>query len=645
MVVFLASMATQGTKPVLEKTNSARTRKLRWILIGLPIITAGILLVYASRHGERIPAAAAPKLSATPKQREALLIEAKSIPEFSAQTDAQLTVPSPEERDLGEKTLNILQKVGNSKDEIKLKEATANLSEIIQQHPDYADAYVMRATYSLLLQKPDLDAIKHDLDSAISRRQTSTNKRIAVTDEASILGLRAYADFLDSKYQETLNDLEIAVKTNPDSALNVFNTGGVKPDEEASGTALIRKHFDQLVATFPNDYRSFLFRGLFYTTFTTYNEQYYAPAFSDLNRALSLKSDSPLIHFFLGRITQKMAFWSQAAAHDISEVTGAKGGFRALTHQKALNYFEAAAKLDPKFAAATADAAQECLTLKRYKEAIQYYDMTIALQPDNATAYNDRGLAKIDIGSYFEAVSDFSKSLALKKGHSDVYLESSYANRADAYFKMGNFDAAIQDYTQAIGVKVRDLVVLMNPSQIKRIYPELGDISDENLAEGLRQKYFPAMNRGNFSQKKENFNDFTIAELYQKRGNAEWANGHFRSAAAEFSRATNADISYPIDRWQQLSTGDNNVHYFIDLKTLDFGSGSIAALWLKAQHANSPNHTITNYQIDCGARKIRSVSATFYNPAGTGMNLANNAEWQSIVPESIGEILQSGICP
>jgi hypothetical protein len=53
------------------------------------------------------------------------------------------------------------------------------------------------------------------------------------------------------------------------------------------------------------------------------------------------------------------------------------------------------------------------------------------------------------------------------------------------------------------------------------MYPELSNISDQDLLEGLRQKYFPNMSAVDFSgqyQKNKEFSDFVLANLYVSRG-------------------------------------------------------------------------------------------------------------------------------
>lgn len=210
----------------------------------------------------------------------------------------------------------------------------------------------------------------------------------------------------------------------------------------------------------------------------------------------------------------------------------------------------------------------------------------------------------------------------------------------------GSYDRAINDYDNAIGMKIREVSFLMSLGQIRAIYPELGDVSDQDLLEGLRQKYFPAMSSGDFSgqyQRNKQFDDFALAELYEKRGDAYLADGRFRKGSLEYARAVHASTHYDIDRWRRVF-GGSRLEYHIDLQTLDFTSKGIASLWLKTQQPKVKTYTDTNFQIDCGAKRIKSVSSATYNSVGNATQLTRSQEWQSIIPDSFGELLYKGMC-
>jgi tetratricopeptide (TPR) repeat protein len=634
-----ATPAQQNTEVGGRRPNGSRTR----VVVVLLIVVA-VIYIYFLRHSDKPPNRSVPNASVI-NNTQAALIERKGVQELSSESNVPTSTLSPETKKLGEAVLSALQLAGDGKDQAKLQQATTAISRLIEQHPDYGDAYILRATYSLMYSRPNLRQIRDDADAAL-KYHASLKYASAYSSDASIYALRAKADVFGADYRQAIIDLESAVEVNPRNPNEVFNTGGVKPEEDANPTALQKKDFDTLVARYPQDYRTYMFRGLFYGSFTTYGEQYYAPTFADLNRALEVNPKSALVHYFLGTTTQKMTFWSQAAARDISDMTGAKGGYKERVHQKALQQFEAAVTLDPTFAPSYSEAADELLSLKRYSDALPYYDRVIQLQPDNSGAYNDRGLAKSNLGSFYDAISDYSRAIDLKKSHNGTFLGDTYENRAVAYSKTGNYDSAIEDYTRAIGLKLREQVFLMSIPQIRAMYPELSDISTDDLLEGLRQKYFPNMSQANFTgqyRKNKQFDDFVLAELYVKRGDTYLAAQNFRKAAAEYSRAVHDDSKYAIDRWKTISKS-SNMEYFIDTQTLSFTNGKVVSLWVKAQKVKSANYNQSNYQIDCGDRKIKSLSSANYDSSGSPKNSIGEQQWETIAPETLGEFLYNGMC-
>src|SRR5207248_9536936 len=113
-----------------------------------------------------------------------------------------------------------------------------------------------------------------------------------------------------------------------------FNTGGVKPEDEQDRSSLTKSNLDLLVAKSPNDYRSYMFRGLFYTFFTTFDEKYYPLAVADLEQAHKLNPRSAVVEYFLGSVYGKSGFLTKAAWADISD----SGGFRDKVNAVALQH-------------------------------------------------------------------------------------------------------------------------------------------------------------------------------------------------------------------------------------------------------------------------------------------------------------------
>jgi tetratricopeptide (TPR) repeat protein len=456
--------------------------------------------------------------------------------------------------------------------------------------------------------------------------------------------LRAKVDLLSNHNDQSIKDLETAIAIDPSTPNEVFNTGGVRPEDDSNPSALQKKDLDLLISRYPDDYRPYMFRGLFYNSFTTYDENYYGLALSDLKQANRLNPISALVEYFLGSVYQKGAYWTKAAWADTSE----SGGYRDKANSTALEHFQQAIKLDSKFARAYAQVAESLFSLKQYREAIPYYDKVIEFTPDNAGAYNDRGLSKTSTNDTYGAISDFSKAIDLQKSKSAALsLGNTYENRAVAYVAVMDYDRAVDDYSMAIGLKFASQVFLMSIPQIRGVYPEFKDISDHDLLEGLRKKYFPNMSSedfvGQYQKNNKPFEDFVLAGLYGDRGDTYLKAGDFKKAAGEYARARSTWSKYSSDRWKVISkTADTE--YSVDTQTLGFRQGNTVSLWVKIMNTKNNTYSQQEYQLDCSGRKIKSISVTSYNSVGNVMHTSPGQEWETVVPESMGEVLYNGVC-
>jgi len=578
--------------------------------------------------------------------REAALIEHKGLLEFSPETNATTTDPLDKQR--AEELEPVLKLMGKADQVENNKKALSALNLLIEERPQWADAHFLRAGLALLAGIKDYPSILSDVDKASALHRSSQHKDIYNSAEMS--ALRAKVNQLAGDSSQVLKDLETILASEPNEYSEVFNTGGVNPDEVSNPTALNRQDLDSLVTQFQNDYRVYMFRGLFYLTFTTYNEDFYKPALENLKRASSLNPQSALAKYFIGITFEKMGFWTKAAASDISDMTGAGGVSKKTTTESALRYFREAINLDGGFAHAHAHIAESLYNLKRYTEAIPYFDTTIKLLPDNAEAYNDRGLAKAFSGDHYGAISDFSKAIELKRANGDAgtSLSDSLEHRAAAYVEVRNYDSGIDDYSTAIGLQFASLMFIMRLPQIRAMYSEFADIADSDLVEGLRQKYFPDWSPRKFSEVyasvEKPMEEFVIAGLYVSRGDSYLRAGHFRKAAAEYARSTRIYThSIEFDRWKVFSQTPD-AEFAVDIQTLDFSQRNLVSLWLKVTPVKSQAYQQQNYQIDCAERRLKILSAMAYDAKGRMIGSSPETDWERIGPETIGEMLHSGAC-
>jgi tetratricopeptide (TPR) repeat protein len=572
-------------------------------------------------------------------KREASLIESVGLHEFAAETNNK--APSPVEKAIAEEIMPVFKTMGDGSKTEQNTKAISELAKVIAAHPHYPDAYFLRATLSVTVGDRDYHNILADINRAIQLKAEGQSPS-AYESVNVMYAFRGRVHFLFGHPADCISDLEKAVTMDVQNANEVISTGDVKPEDNTNPTSMQKADYDALIAQYPKDYRVYMLRGLFYGSFL--GEQYYFPAFEDLKKASQLNPKSALVKYFLGRITNKTTFLTEAAARDISDITGEKGGFKERTYSTALSYFKAAAELDPAFIPAHAQIAESLYSLKRYSEAIPYYDKVIELDPMNAPAYNDRGLSKTFTGNYNEAIRDFSKAIELKTLSS---LENTYENRADAHVKLGEYDKAIADYGAAIGLSLRNLVFLMSVAQIRSMYPEFSHISDQDLLEGLRQKYFPNMSpedfRGNYAKKDKPFDEFVIAGVYEKRGDAYLAHGHFREAIGEYSRERCICNFMPSDNWRAFRK-NANTEFLIDTTTIDLQGKINPSVWIREVSPKSGAYNQENYEFDCVNQKFRLLEVMSYDSHGNQRNSSGKQNWQPIDPKTIGEILYRGLC-
>lgn len=92
----------------------------------------------------------------------------------------------------------------------------------------------------------------------------------------------------------------------------------------------------------------------------------------------------------------------------------------------------------------------------RYEAAVEAFSKAILagdLDPDFlAVTFNNRGVAYGELGDYDRAVQDYSQALSLKPGDktSTKNLRIAYTRRAAAHVKLGERDQALADYAKAI---------------------------------------------------------------------------------------------------------------------------------------------------------------------------------------------------
>jgi tetratricopeptide (TPR) repeat protein len=276
----------------------------------------------------------------------------------------------------------------DTKDPAQVGAGIAKLTALLNEHPDLSDGFFLRATFShCLLEAHDDDSALKDIRAAIATHSAQPPPRL-YDSTADEYALAAKIEFDSERYAEALSDLEAATKAKIEGAERIFGATGVKPvPVEANRCAWGLSQLDTLAKSFPHDYRPPLFRGLYLSFFTTFDQSQRDAARQEFQKAAILGPASPLPPYYIGMLDAHAAFWSHIA------ITSPQ-----VREQLQLNVIASmtkAIRLNPAFREAYAERAGTHLNLKHYREAISDFDKVLSLNPEDGGAYHDRALAKV----------------------------------------------------------------------------------------------------------------------------------------------------------------------------------------------------------------------------------------------------------
>jgi tetratricopeptide (TPR) repeat protein len=530
----------------------------------------------------------------------------------------------------------------NFNDSQELRNAKEAVDQLIQQYPGSAEALSMRLLFSCEIKSKDVPVDISDIDAIIRLQKTADNKDQLI-HEPELLATKAKIEFDSGNHKKAVEDLYAAISADVKNADNLLNSGGVEPENKSAPCSWYKPDLDQLVKENPTDYHVYLYRGLYYLVFQRFSKakQYAEQTILDFQHAATLNPKSPLAPYFLGKSyvgTLGVAFGTDADAPE--------------KRTKALAAYDRAILIDPHFMPAYAERAEMYYEAKQWREAIKNYDKIIDGDPTAGGVFNDRALAKSELHDSYSAISDFSDALRNKEKLAALSLNQTYENRADEYVKVQNYAPAIKDYTQAIKILIGEEIFLMNVPQVKRLYPEYKNISDDVLCRKLHAMFFPNMKYEDFAKQltevnRGDFDTFLIPDVLVKRGDAYLKAGDLRRAITDYQRAA-AGFAYGknLDRWHLVSKG--NQELYLDSETAEFDDPNLPKFWVKLVDT-SPTakgaYDVEQYAVDCRLKKIDLFSLLKYDAKGTVLGSNDNETgWASTVPDSLGEQLYRGMC-
>ena len=129
---------------------------------------------------------------------------------------------------------------------------------------------------------------------------------------------------------------------------------------------------------------------------------------------------------------------------------------------KALNDFNQAIVLNPRFAGAFYNRGLTYRNIGQLEKALNDFNQAIVLDPRFVVAFNNRGLTYRDIGQLDKALNDFNQALALNPQYAVAFN-----NRGATYKDMGQLEKALNDFNQALALNPQYVNALLNRALVE----------------------------------------------------------------------------------------------------------------------------------------------------------------------------------
>lgn len=132
----------------------------------------------------------------------------------------------------------------------------------------------------------------------------------------------------------------------------------------------------------------------------------------------------------------------------IQELDRGNGSYAGGDYIAALECYNRALAIDPKFFVALNNRANAYAALGRYQNALDSLKEALELRPDSAEAHNNLGGVYVSLDRLDEALSEYSTALKLKPNYAAAYY-----NRGGVYYRQGKYREALSDAQRAASLE------------------------------------------------------------------------------------------------------------------------------------------------------------------------------------------------
>ncbi|HEY7327121.1 MAG TPA: tetratricopeptide repeat protein [Gemmataceae bacterium] len=301
-----------------------------------------------------------------------------------------------------------------------------------------------------LSQMPDagerIRNIEHNLHEITIAEHTAALERDP--QQVSVLVNRANAYARQGEFEKAIADYTRAIELQPGDAALYRRRALVHSRNRALDAALA--DYTEALRLEPRNSEAHANRGLVHAQANDYEQ-----ALADYNEALRQNPRDPVLLFNRGNAHYAKGSHNLALA-DYSEVIrldprnlwahSNRGKLHVLRgdYARAVTDFTRVLQLDPNNVHALCDRAAAYSAMHQHEHAIADYGAALDLEP-SITLYNDRGLEQVALGNLDAAVADFTQAIAVGPDFPGPYLL-----RGNAFADKGEFDKALADFTEAI---------------------------------------------------------------------------------------------------------------------------------------------------------------------------------------------------
>lgn len=327
-------------------------------------------------------------------------------------------------------------------------EAISDMTRAISLRPEIPDLYLFRGILYKIADDPQ--AALYDQTAAIQR---SANTFAEAYRERAEINVRYF-----KRYAEALEDLKMHNRLNPDDAEAHADQGRICVNLQLYEDAILC--FTRAIALDDDNAELYSERGQAYSYLHNH-----AKAIEDYEKAMELDPTSSLPYSLRGISYNQMG-----------------------DHERAMADFAQAAQMDPGDDVHMRGRTLLYANIEWFEQGLKEITRIIIRSPNESDAYYIRAYFLSKLKRYDDALADIEKCIEL----SDSFFGAAYEERGSIHIKMGNYEAAREDFEMLLQRNPRNYNALIgrglifektdNPQFARREYKRAADLGNPNAA-------------------------------------------------------------------------------------------------------------------------------------------------------------------